>query len=494
MTRLISIVLLLAAAPAFAQEAEYRALWRTRLDTVAGLNRNPANPKRLEEIREAITIARNNSPFLLFVRARSIPILLAPVEDARVDKQVGAPANAPGSASLVSKGAVPSILGFAVENGALTQSTDDAGVTLRGNLIGWVDLLQGKGFIDAYDDDAPLTRQLRRVSYSLTYTNSESSAPETAERPTAEEAAERAKQASRQLAGYSVRVALWDRRDPRRRQNRAAIDAWLEKQGVEVLSSLTFLDPMLNSDAYERWLSVTVTALAAGGTDASALEPILYRRLEEARLLLISMQPDPARVETALAALRAFEGARASVFEAMQQQPLLAFEYVRARPAGLPDISTYRLILEGNVWRRLDLTANAALSVQHEGVVLVPETKTLGGVRDFQLAAQAEWPLGGDDDCDEHSGIGRPVLGFAYLSQKLRDTAVVKFAGHDFNVDPGWIHAAQVRVTIPVKGSGVKVPISLSFANRTELIKEKTVKAHFGITFDLDVLKAGLAR
>lgn len=492
MRRLLSIVLLLVSAPAFAQEAPYRAEWRKRLAKVAELNKSPANPKRLDEIREAIDINNNNSPFLMFARERSLPLAL--IEEARVDKQVGAPGNAPGSASLVSKGAVPSILGFAVENGALTQSSDAAGVTLRGNLVGWLDLLQGKGFIDAYEDDAPLTRQLRRVSYSLTYTNAESSAPETTERPTAEEAAEQARDASRQLAGYSVRVALWDQRDPRRAHNRIAVNAWLDKQGVGVLSSLHFLDPLVNSDEYYRWLSATVTALAAGGTDVSALEPILYRRLEEARLLLIAVQPDPAPIERALQALKAFEGARTGVFEAMQQQPLLAFEYVRARPAGLPDISTYRLILEGTVWRRLDLTANAALSVQHEGVVLVPEPKTLGGVRDLQLAAQAEWPLGSDDDCGDASGMGKPVLGFAYLSQQLRETAVVKFAGHDFTVDPGWIHAAQVRLTIPVKGSGVKVPLSLSFANRTEFIKEKTVKAHFGLTFDLDVLKAGFAR
>ncbi|HNH83997.1 MAG TPA: hypothetical protein PL157_16620, partial [Acidobacteriota bacterium] len=48
----------------------------------------------------------------------------------------------------------------------------------------------------------------------------------------------------------------------------------------------------------------------------------------------------------------------------------------------------------------------------------------------------------------------------------------------------------QVKLTIPVKGSGVKIPISVTFANRTELIKEKEVRGNIGITFDLDSIFA----
>jgi hypothetical protein len=90
--------------------------------------------------------------------------------------------------------------------------------------------------------------------------------------------------------------------------------------------------------------------------------------------------------------------------------------------------------------------------------------------------------------------VGRPVFSVEYLSRRLFDRAVVGFAGHDFAVEPGWIHAAQARITIPVRGSGVKVPLSVSIANRTELLAEKTVRAHLGITFDLDVLASAVRR
>ncbi len=39
-----------------------------------------------------------------------------------------------------------------------------------------------------------------------------------------------------------------------------------------------------------------------------------------------------------------------------------------------------------------------------------------------------------------------------------------------------------------VKGSGVKVPVSFTLANRTELIKEKEVRGTIGVTFDFDSL------
>ncbi len=40
----------------------------------------------------------------------------------------------------------------------------------------------------------------------------------------------------------------------------------------------------------------------------------------------------------------------------------------------------------------------------------------------------------------------------------------------------------------------MKVPFSISFANRSELIKEKQVRAHLGVTFDFDTLFAAVRR
>lgn len=50
----------------------------------------------------------------------------------------------------------------------------------------------------------------------------------------------------------------------------------------------------------------------------------------------------------------------------------------------------------------------------------------------------------------------------------------------------------QAKITFPVKGSGVKIPLSVTWANRTELIKEKEVRGNIGITFDLDTIVSKL--
>jgi hypothetical protein len=63
---------------------------------------------------------------------------------------------------------------------------------------------------------------------------------------------------------------------------------------------------------------------------------------------------------------------------------------------------------------------------------------------------------------------------------------------HAAGVAPrGHIVVAQAKLTIPVKGSGVKVPLSVTASNRTELIKARDVRANVGITFDLDTLLPG---
>jgi hypothetical protein len=52
----------------------------------------------------------------------------------------------------------------------------------------------------------------------------------------------------------------------------------------------------------------------------------------------------------------------------------------------------------------------------------------------------------------------------------------------------GDIAVGQVGLNIPIKSLGMKFPITLTFANRTELIKEKEIRGNFGFTFNWDTL------
>ena len=103
---------LLAALPAVAQPlvppckptpSTYQDLWCARVDEIVKARTlTPTGP--LVKVRETIENAseihsRNWRAFLLYAQARSEALDQGPVEDARTDKQLGAPANAWRSAS-----------------------------------------------------------------------------------------------------------------------------------------------------------------------------------------------------------------------------------------------------------------------------------------------------------------------------------------------------------------------------------------------------------
>jgi hypothetical protein len=502
---LLFLVLLVVAQPAQAQPSvppcnpapkTYIDLWCSRIGEIKNARAGFRDGFR-DDIERAVRLNGRNLPaFLLFAQARSRAIDLKQVEDARIDKQVGAPGNTAGSTSAVSKGSVPSILGFAVENGALTQSAEGTKVTLRGTLVGWLDLLQNQGFIASYEDDAAFTRQLRRVSYSLTLNTDTTVTPQADSSGglSLDAVRKQIKQTDQQLSGYSVRLAILDKRDPRDAVNRRAVATVLDTQGVALLKSDDPFEAFFNSAEYEeKWKVETTDLLADTNRTLSDddIERVLYRQLEAVRLLMIDRIPQfDERVAGFLRTLQSFDKARVRVFEEMQKRPLVALEYVNAREVDVPDRHTVRFIAEGQMGPRLDLTANVSWTMQSALPSAVASDSGLG-LRDFQAAAQLDIPLAdAQKRVASGTGIGTPVFGIAYLSQKLTERASVTFAGQSFALDPGWIHVVQARVSIPVKGSGLKVPLSLSLANRTELIREKTLRGHIGLTFDMDVLSA----
>ena len=490
------LVILSLSSSASAQLLPHEEMWSKRLDNIEAFRNKP--PLNLALTVEAqVDINLNIAGFALFAYAQSLARELRFLEDARTDKQVGAPAGSAGTTNLVSKGAVPSILGFAVENGALTQTSEQTSVTLRGNAVGWLDLLQNQDLIAAYDDDAAFVRQLRRLSYSLTFSASPPAVPASADRPNPAEVDETAEEVGRQLTGYSVRLTLLDQRDPRRADNRALATESLRAPGVAVLQETMLFDPVVNSAEYRAWLEETRNALIdPAPLTREDLERLLYARLEVLRQLMIARIPNfDAGIGRLVKTLRTFESARTEYFARLQQRFQLAAEFVRNRRVEHPGSWTSRVVANGRLGRSAwDLTGNFALSYQVAGTALVPEPIETGGWRDVQMALEIERKLGTCSCLDRASGIGRPVLSIEYLGRWLYERAVIRFAGHDFAAEDGWIHVAQAKVTIPVSGTGVKIPFSVSVANRTELIRESTVRAHFGLTFDLDVLASVVRR
>ena len=64
----------------------------------------------------------------------------------------------------------------------------------------------------------------------------------------------------------------------------------------------------------------------------------------------------------------------------------------------------------------------------------------------------------------------------------------------DLSAEAKWMNGSnstgkgQAKLTIPLGNTGIQLPLSLTVANRTELIKEKEVRGQFGFTFDFSKL------
>ena len=80
------------------------------------------------------------------------------------------------------------------------------------------------------------------------------------------------------------------------------------------------------------------------------------------------------------------------------------------------------------------------------------------------------------------------------LDMMMTDSMPMAMAGADsagtvmYLDEDSTIAVAQLKLTIPVKDAGVKIPISITYANRTNLIEENEIRGSIGFSLDLDAL------
>ncbi len=413
----------------------------------------------------------NLDMFVLALVAVKIDKMVPVLEEARVDKQVGGDSGNSGSTSLVSKGSIPSVLGLAVERGALTQDIDGTTITFRGNPVGIVKALGKSGFIESYDDDSQSARLLRKFSFAVSFDSS------------------RGQQAGtltgdlQQLSSYSFRFDIFNKRDPRNRSYRENWTNLIKGLGQQIADSQSRLSSPLDNDAgFSNWLKSAQQAII--NAPAEDVEKVMKDQLLN-QLAKVSIGQDIRKeLEIFAPLVDSYLSDRNNILELASNAPIITFEYTNTRRTDpLPDLSNFKLIAETGIFKgKADLTANASFTLFNS----LPAGRA-DRLRDFQFAGQLDVPLG------EVQKIGNFVLSFSgmykrrFLKAAMFEDEMLNLAMKDRSRDTA---IGQVKLTIPVKGSGVKIPISVTFANRTELIKEKEVRGNIGITFDLDSIFA----
>jgi hypothetical protein len=395
------------------------------------------------------------------------------VEEARIDKQVGSDSKSSGSTSLTAKASIPSILGFAVENGALQKDVNGTTMTFRGNWVGLIKALGDKGFIASYDDDDATTRFLRRASFAISFDTSRGQQPGTFTG------------SSQQISNYSFRFDVYNKRDPR---NSSYTNKWhnlISDQGQALTQNLSkivsFFIPLPNPDPnltpdpnLVAWLGAAQSAVAAAKPEE--VDVVVRKAFEGLRSVQLAPTTKEVIAEFEKNAGSYLEG-RSRLLKEVANGPIVTFEFTNNRPGNQPNYSNFNFIGEVSPFHgRADLTTNVSFSIFDKKPV-----SATGTARDFQLSGQLDVPLG--DIARTGPFVFTASGKYQHLFSDITTTGTPPTTAKKGNIGIG-----QFKLTIPVKGSGVKIPLSVTFSNRSELIKESRVRGNIGVTFDLDTI------
>jgi hypothetical protein len=420
--------------------------------------------------------------------AESYAAFVTEAQERRIDQQVGAAPTSNSATSIVSKGGIPYLFGFAVENGAATQSEKDTSITFRVNPGGLINLFANRGFITGYRESEhdPVLKLLRKTSIGLTFDTTRGDTPGVFTGR------------GQQLSEISARLEFFNDRDPRNQKYAAAWANLVATEGLRLAEQtrdttavimnwgginddITFKEPSLQA-----WLKNLDQA-------AKGVNPGLSgAALINATAKVIDEQADNVPVtevsEKTIESLTNFAGhvktyseKKNELFDRIAKGRILTFEYTNKREVNAPNISNFNFIGATGMGSRVDLTANGSLTFFHSRPPLASLTaKHPGRIRDFQFAGQIDVPFGEGFD-----------LWFSGRYERLMEDASLA-TGVVLPGTKGDIAIGQVGLNVPLKGLGVKFPISVTFANRTELIKERVVRGNFGFTFNWDTLLSKL--
>ncbi|HYI97662.1 MAG TPA: hypothetical protein VEX68_29250 [Bryobacteraceae bacterium] len=469
--------------PAVERVAKMTPADRTNID-VAGVL-----PEKLSRSFADYAAARMDSGSIL----QSVDALFESAEKLRLNKLVANTPGPTGSTALVSRVSVPSILGFATEYGGILQTNDGNVSTLRGNLLGIAKMAFGQEqFPYCPEIDVkncqPASRWLRRFSGNLSFGSTRAEAPTTA--PT-----------TGALFGTDYRMASWglrfdltanDPSDPKFLPAwRAAITKLRSKpEGLLFTEAVDgLLQKMADQDTYTDWRAETINMLKQASP--ANFGAVLITRLDLLIEKMVVADPD---FKTRIISLRRTFMNYATVRDDLLRQihsHRASFEYTNQHPLSQPTTSNFRFIYSHQPTQSPTLvTANFAATWYNQA----QPGATGGRFRDLQIAGQLDRRLG------EIAHLGNAIATFGGYYQWMKEDALITIPPG--NVAPGsgivlpnnavtllgtkgHIGVVQGKLTIPINGI-VRVPISVTWSNRTELIKEEDLRGQIGLTFDLD--------
>ncbi len=520
MRRLIFLFAILIASPCYAQQFDQCGSYNRFITAIVIGTDAEANAAA----QNLVDLGQNSYCFALFVagpqRLNDIVFqqFVKRFESSRADKESTAGAGGTGATSVVSQGPAAKVLSAAVEYGAVTRSVDGQVVTLRGNAAGLPSALVRK---NVFPYCAPGTAGsefcagtsalsvLRRVSFSVSFDAARGTqvtgTPATANSNATAQAITFTAQRN-QISAASARIELWNRRDVTSKQFqdqwRTKVGAAMSQPSADLLDSAgSFVEPVVNLGGYNAWQMRSRAAIVAARTDRARVVSAMNTALQELIVLARAAQPDLDRLANdALAGYSRYFLAQDDLLASLSTKNVLALEYTGAQPTGQVGTSNVRLIVDLPLTTRTKMVANGAVTFYDSLPTDTPASVTR--YRDAQLGLQLEHGLGTASILGpavvsiagyyqyQHSPSVlqvdplKPIPGVAFSGLPANARTVLAAAGHI------WLGQAKLALTPP--GSSIKVPLSVTFSNRTELIDKPTWRGQVGIAYDLDSLLGAL--
>ena len=420
------------------------------------------------------------------------PQLIGRAEPKRLDKQPGANSTAAGTTSLVNKGSTPWLFGFAMEHGGLTQDTDGNTMSFRGNVVKSIRAMRKTTYVESYDlgEHNLLITSLAKLSFGVSFDTSGSQGQSSLRFLTNKNS----------FSGVGATYALYNHRDPRDKKWRANWDQLSATAGANLAAGLGNLDEAVRrTESFAQWRDTQADKIVDIPPDAAdaQLQAALADAINTAETAFGQVQEVQAAVSRfKSSAIPLYLQEEDRIFGDIKRSSIVTLNYNFARqnaPANpslaptqpahrLPELSSMTLVLERGFAgpNSPELTFNAS------GTWFSSSTAGQGRFRDYRASLQCDIPL------REIRPIGRPALSFSgqYL-RLLREPLGQAVMSNGVAVSrTGGIGVFQSKFSVPIKDSGISLPISFTYSNRTELVKEKDMRGNIGITFDFDSLFA----
>lgn len=448
--------------------------------------------------------------------------LLQSVENGRVDEQAGASATSGGTASAAEKAGISGLLTAALESGAMTQTLDQNLFTVRGNAEGLFRFLSGQDVLpvcfnttDTSCDPSPLNNLEFTASFDVSKSNTQTVS---GQNPSGGATlAALLTSDKRQFSSASARFAIINSRDLRSKRYRDAWNTWfsqnhtaLMQAGSDLLAAedQIFLK-MQSEDAngravtlgdsqsvYQVWLrNANSVLLGVIPRTAAGVRLALTQQLDLLIAQMRSLHPDlDDKVLAARSAYSRYYANTSGGFE-LGNQPMLTLQGSYQKPSLQPDLVNAKLVFAWSPKKKG--TANPGTLTLNGGVSIYTraQPKDANGNtsrwHDAQFAVQFDRPI-------DSKALSTLTIG-GYFQYQISPGLVnipagaMSPPGTTITLPPngaqllsksGTIAVVQASMTLQIPNSGIRVPIGISWSNRTELLTGNEIRGHIGFSFD----------